>query len=93
MIERTVLEPLRISVVIATRRRTGQLQECLRSLDQQTLHQGWEVIVVQDDEEEPLDPAIEQIVARAPVRYFQQPHAGCGPARDRGAREAQVVCR
>lgn len=78
-----------ISVVIATHRRSGQLHECLRSLNQQMLSQDWEVIVVQDGEDEPLDPMPEQIVRRAPVRCFQQPHAGCGPARDRGAREAR----
>jgi glycosyltransferase involved in cell wall biosynthesis len=78
-----------LSVIIATRQRKRQLRLCLDSLTGQTYPRGrWEVIVVQDGEDRESADVVVSFQTRLSIRTFQQPHAGCGIARNTGAAEA-----
>lgn len=77
-------------MVIPTRKRREQLQQCLASLAAQTYPRDrWEVIVVEDGEEELPDGGLAAFGERLPLRCFRRPHAGCGIARNTGAAEAR----
>jgi glycosyltransferase involved in cell wall biosynthesis len=79
-----------ISVIIATRGRRAQLRQCLVSLAGQTYRrERWEVIVVEDGDEEPPDQGVAALRQRLPLEYLQQPHAGCGMARNSGAAQSR----
>jgi glycosyltransferase involved in cell wall biosynthesis len=79
-----------ISVVIPTRHRPEELRACLESLAGQSLPRTeWEVIVVEDGDENPADDALARMFAELPGHYLQQPHAGCGAARNMGVETAR----
>jgi len=79
-----------ISVIIPTYRRQTEIQQCLASLTSQTYPQDrWEVVVVIDDDSEPLDPVLAEWSERLPLRFTRQPHAGCGIARNTGSSQAR----
>jgi glycosyltransferase involved in cell wall biosynthesis len=79
-----------ISVIIPTYNRRAQLLQCLASLASQTYPQDrWEVVVVIDDNSDPLDPALADWSERLPLRFTRQPHAGCGIARNTGSSQAR----
>lgn len=79
-----------ISVIIPTRGRGGQLRQCLASLADLTYpRERWEVIVVEDGDEQQPDGRVETLGERLPFQYLQQPHAGCGIARNTGAAKAR----
>ena len=79
-----------ISVIIPTYKRQTEIQRCLASLTSQTYPQDrWEVVVVIDDDSDPLDPALAKWSERLPLRFTRQPHAGCGIARNTGSSQAR----
>jgi len=82
--------PLFFSIVIATYNRSHDLQRCLDSL---TLLQdspyGFEVIVVDDGSKTPLDEIINTYKNQLNIRLIRQENAGCGAARNTGAKNAQ----
>ena len=79
-----------ISVIIPTRNRRESLRRCLASLAGQAYpRERWEVIVVQDGEEEPAEEGLAAFRERLALRCFQQSHAGCGIARNTGAAQAR----
>lgn len=79
-----------ISVIIPTRNRREQLRQCLASLAAQTCPRDrWEVIVIQDGNEESPDEGLVAFRDRLPLRWFRQSHAGCGIARNTGAAKAR----
>jgi glycosyltransferase involved in cell wall biosynthesis len=80
-----------LSVVIPTRGRPERLGACLASLA--TAHVpggGWEVLVVDDGTEPPLEAQVAAFADAAglEVRYLRQAPAGLNAARNRGAVEA-----
>jgi glycosyltransferase involved in cell wall biosynthesis len=78
-----------LSVVISTRRRRERLTDCLLSLAAQTYpRDGWEVIVVEDGDTDPLDDGLISLRHRLPLRWFRVSHAGCGGAKNAGAWQA-----
>ena len=79
-----------VSVIISTRRRRERLRECLLSLAAQTYRRdGWELIVVEDGDTEPLDDGLTSLREQLPLRWFRVSHAGCGGAKNAGAWQAQ----
>jgi glycosyltransferase involved in cell wall biosynthesis len=74
----------RISVLVCTRNRAHQLEECLARLVAQR-HPSYEVIVVDNA---PLDDATRTLAARFGVRYVVEPRPGLDWARNRGLAEA-----
>ena len=79
-----------ISVIIPTRGRGEQLRQCLASLVDLTYPRDrWEVIVAEDGDEQPPDRRVEALGERLPFQHLQQPHAGCGIARNTGAAKAR----
>jgi len=79
-------DPRRVSVVIPTRNRPDQLSTCLEALAKQTFPRDrFDVLVVEDGGDEPLDSIIQSFVDRLSVRLIRQSHTGPGRARNRGA--------
>ena len=78
-----------LSVIIATRQRSGQLRRCLESLTGQTYpREMWELIIVHDGEDDASENVVASFQAQLPIRSFRRAHAGCGLARNTGAAEA-----
>ena len=78
-----------LSVIIPTRGRAVRLRACLETLAAgEPPPGGWEVVVVDDGSDAPLEPAVGE-VGGLPVQYVRQPPAGLNPARNRGAAEAR----
>lgn len=83
-------EQPRFSVVIATFSRPTQLQSSLRAISHLNYPRSqFEVIVVDDGSPVPLDAAVSPFAALFPIRLIRQENAGCGPARNTGARHAR----
>jgi glycosyltransferase involved in cell wall biosynthesis len=80
-----------VSVVIPSRDRHALLADCLDTLGAQGVpRRDWEVIVVDDGSDEPLEPVVERAAtAGLPVRCVRQPKAGLNAARNRGAAESR----
>jgi glycosyltransferase involved in cell wall biosynthesis len=79
-----------LSVIIATRQRKRQLSRCLDSLTGQTYpRERWELIIVQDGEDQESESVVASLETRLSIRSFRQAQAGCGIARNTGAAEAQ----
>jgi glycosyltransferase involved in cell wall biosynthesis len=79
-----------ISVIIPTHKRRAQLRQALLSLAEQDCGRDcWEVIVVEDGEEEPPNVELAALMERMPLRIFRQPYSGCGIARNTGAAHAR----
>lgn len=76
---------MRVSVVLCTRDRPDQLEECLRSL-MAVRPRPFEVIVVDNA---PSDDRTRSACERYPVRYVVEPHPGLSRARNRGVVEAR----
>lgn len=75
-----------VSVVIPTRDRPGLLAGCLETLRGQSAPPpGWEVVVVDDGSDEPLQPVVNAARARGlPVACVRQRKGGLNAARNRG---------
>lgn len=84
---------VRLSVVIPTRGRPERVRACLASLAGAAAPDGgWEVIVVDDGSEPPLEPQLRLGAAgsgRPAVRVVRQLPAGLNAARNRGVAEAR----
>ena len=81
----------RISVVIPTFGRPEQLVECLTALAGQIGPVGgFEVIVVDDGNAEPLDWVFQEFSRRLDLRLVRQSNQGPGAARNAGARLARA---
>jgi len=79
-----------VSVIISTRNRKERLRRCLSSLAEQSYPRDrWELIVVEDGEQEPLDEVMLSFRDRLPLRWFRVSHAGCGGAKNAGAGQAR----
>jgi glycosyltransferase involved in cell wall biosynthesis len=81
-----------ISVVIPAFSRPAQLRSLLSELfDQQAPPGGFEVIVVDDGSPEPIEPAIGDLLATAPIetRVLRRPNGGPSTARNHGASAAR----
>ncbi|MGI8945712.1 MAG: glycosyltransferase [Thermoleophilaceae bacterium] len=78
-----------VSVVIPTLGRHGTLARVLERLERQTAREGFEVLVVVDEEETDL-PAVEVALAERayPVRRLVRPRPGASAARNTGWRAA-----
>jgi glycosyltransferase involved in cell wall biosynthesis len=79
-----------LSVIISTRNRKERLRRCLSSLAAHSYPRDrWELIVVEDGDQEPLDEMMLSFRDRLPLRWFRVPHAGCGGAKNAGASQAR----
>jgi len=80
----------RFSVVVTTYNRPGQLVKCLEALALSNYpREAWELVVVDDGGDEPLEPLVAQFASRMDVRCFRQRNAGPGAGRNLGARMAR----
>jgi glycosyltransferase involved in cell wall biosynthesis len=82
---------VRLSVVIPTRGRADRLRACLASLAAaRSPEGGWEVLVVDDGSEPPLEQQLAPLAnAGPPVRFVRQAPEGLNAARNRGVGEAR----
>lgn len=81
-----------VSVVIPTHNRPARVRACLAALAQQTMARArFEVIVVDDGSDAPLDATVEPFRARLNVHLIRQANAGPASARNRGARHATAT--
>jgi len=72
-----------ISVIIPTRNRPDYLARCLDGFARQALAEAsFEVIVVDDGSDEPLDPVIEPFRDTLDIRFERRDHQGPGAARN-----------
>jgi glycosyltransferase involved in cell wall biosynthesis len=72
------------SIIIAVYNDWGPLEQCLRSLEQQTSAPVFEVIVVDDGSDEPAPDSIRHWNAGFPLIVVPQRHAGIAAARNCG---------
>ncbi|MGA2346707.1 MAG: glycosyltransferase family 2 protein [Candidatus Sulfotelmatobacter sp.] len=79
---------LLFSVVIAVCNDWGPLEQCLRSLHEQTNPPGFEVIVADDGSAETAPESIRRWNGSYPLTVVRQPHAGIAAARNLGLRSA-----
>jgi glycosyltransferase involved in cell wall biosynthesis len=80
---------LPFSIVIAVCNDWGPLEQCLRSLHEQTNPPGFEVIVADDGSAEAAPESIRQWNGSYPLTILRQPHAGIAAARNLGLRSAR----
>ena len=76
-----------LSIIIATHKRAEILQRCLEHLQNQTIADQLEVIVVSDGH----DDATGAVCRDSGVRFFEIPKSQQGVARNRGVREATAT--
>ncbi len=78
------------SIIIPTYNRPDELDNCLESLTLlETPKTRFEVIVVDDGSEEPLNEVVNPFIDSLHVRLIRQANAGPGPARNKGAEAAR----
>ena len=83
-------EQPRFSVVITTFSRPKELQNSLQAISRLDYSRSqFEVIVVDDGSPVSLEAVVSPFVDLIPVRLIRQENAGCGPARNTGARHAR----
>ena len=81
---------MRASVVIATYNRPERLAGLLRGLAAQDLaHDEYEVVVVDDGSEQPVDAIVAQLAGALSITHFRQANAGVAVARQRGVERAR----
>ena len=82
--------PVGVSIVIPTRNRKEQLSGCLRALSRlKPPARGFEVIVVDDGSDHPLDGSVAKVADGLEVRIHRQANLGPGAARNAGAADAR----
>ena len=77
------------SVIIAAYNDWGPLEQCLRSLLQQSNGPPFEVIVVDDGSKESAPEFVRQLLPCRPLTIVRQSHAGISAARNRGVQVAK----
>jgi glycosyltransferase involved in cell wall biosynthesis len=77
------------SVIIGVYDDWKPLDDCLRSLAQQTSGPGFEVIVVDDGSQQAVPDSIRQWGRSYPLTIDTQPHSGVSAARNRGIRNSR----
>jgi glycosyltransferase involved in cell wall biosynthesis len=78
------------SVVVPTRNRPDQLVGLLEALCRQAYPaERFEVVLVDDGSDQPLDAVIEPFRGRLSITLLRQPHAGVANARQRGTAAAR----
>ena len=83
-------KPLLFSVIIPTRERAEKLRTCLQSLVQQSLdHDLFEVIIVDDGGQTPLDELVSDFTPALQVRLLRQENSGPAAARNSAANVAK----
>lgn len=81
---------LHFSIVIPTYNRPERLQSCLQSLTELRYDRDrFEVVVVDDGSQPPLDAVVQPFVAELPLNLLRQPNGGPASARNTGAAAAQ----
>lgn len=83
-----VLVP-QFSIVIPVYNDWGSLEDCLRSLDQQAGHLGFEVVIIDDGSQVLAPESVRQFGTRFPLTITRQPHAGIAAARNLGIRKSK----
>lgn len=83
--------PMQFSIIVPVYNRPQEIDELLRSLCEQTYHEPFEVIAVDDGSITRCEEQCARYAAHAPfaVRYFYKENGGPGPARNYGAARAQ----
>ncbi len=82
--------PLTFSLIIPTYRRPAQLSACLQALARQDYPRDlFEVIVVDDGGETPLDPVVTPFTNKLAVTLIRQANAGPAVARNTGVARAR----
>ncbi|MEM6424828.1 MAG: glycosyltransferase [Cyanobacteria bacterium P01_C01_bin.73] len=77
------------SIVIPTYNRPERLQKCLESIAQLDYPRDrFEVVIVDDGSQTPLQPVIDRFRSDLPLNYIQQSNAGPANARNTGAASA-----
>jgi len=90
MVEPGVETNLHYSVVVPTRNRPHQLDQCLAALAGVDYPpNSFEVLVVDDGSSESPEQIVANWCSRLPVRLLVQPHAGPAAARNLGSSEAR----
>ncbi len=74
------------SLIVAVYNDWGPLEQCLRSLDQQTGRPEFEVIIVDDGSQEAAPESVRHRSGGYPLTIVRQSHAGIAAARNRGLR-------
>jgi glycosyltransferase involved in cell wall biosynthesis len=77
------------SIVIAVYNDWVPLDQCLRSLQEQTNAPSFEVIVLDDGSKDPAPEFIRHLLPRYSLTIVKQPHAGISTARNRGVQIAR----
>ncbi len=79
------------AVIVPTRDRPAKLAACLGALAAQTAdHTTFQVIVVDDSSEQPLDAVVAPFRSRLQIDLIRQPQSGPAVARNTGARRASA---
>lgn len=91
------MEPVRISIIVSTRNRAGQLALCLESLArQQALDPGaCEIVVVDNGSTDATAETVRSVQSQFPrLRYLREERLGLSIARNAGVRHAAgpIVC-
>jgi glycosyltransferase involved in cell wall biosynthesis len=83
---------MQISVIIPTHNRAARLQGCLHALVSQTIApSSFEVVVVDDGSDRPLDETIRPFATQLQITLIRQTNGGPARARNTGARHARGV--
>lgn len=78
-----------VSVIVPTRNRPERLRRCLAALHQQTYpRESFEIIVIDDGSERPLDDVVRSDESPVRVTLIRQANAGPASARNTGAARA-----
>ncbi len=80
----------KISVVIATHKRSAILKQCLDALAQQTIVDDLDVIVVSDGHDEQTEALFKHHDWKMKLRFFEIPKSQQGVARNHGAQKAEA---
>jgi glycosyltransferase involved in cell wall biosynthesis len=81
---------MRFSVIIPTRNRPVPLDRCLKAIDAlDYCKTRFEVLVVDDGSDPPVDEVIQRHAAFLPLRHFRETGRGPAHARNRALREAK----
>ncbi len=87
VVETDRIDAMRFSLVLGTFGRTVELEECLASLDAQTLR-AFELIVVDQNPDERLAPILARYESRFPILHLRPEQRGLSRAKNLGLKHA-----